>query len=261
MIVALRPCDTKKNIYDYLRSFRDKYSVKIFALDLDALNISSTQIRNRLAISKSISHIVPERVEKYIREKNLYKPESDINISAIKDYLVKNLSFERFTHSISVADEAVKLSEHYGADIVKAYVAGLLHDCAKEIDDQEKIRLCEKYNITLDDYTLKNPGLTHQFLSSKIAEVFFDINDSDILNAISYHTPARKNMSLLEKIVYLADRIESNRSFDGVDYLREMAYRDLNQTIKFVLQTRIKEHKDNTHPLSLEAFEFYNQEC
>lgn len=154
----------------------------------------------------------------------------DINL--IKEEIKSVLSEKRYTHSLGVASEAEKLARHYGADAEKAYVAGIVHDCAKEIANEKAISLInDTYGINLDTITMRTHKLLHGPLGACIAQSEFDIYDAEILDAIKYHTTAKANMSLLCKILYIADYIEPNRDFDGVEELRESAYKNIDEAI------------------------------
>ncbi|MDO5389349.1 MAG: bis(5'-nucleosyl)-tetraphosphatase (symmetrical) YqeK [Clostridia bacterium] len=113
------------------------------------------------------------------------------------------LTPKRYIHTLGVAQESLQLAKRYGIDPDKAYMAGLLHDCAKCLTDEEKLELCEKYELELDDILKSQPDLTHSFLGAKIAEKEYGIKDKEILNAISYHTTGRPNMSMLEKKIFI----------------------------------------------------------
>lgn len=155
-----------------------------------------------------------------------------IELEKIKKDLEEVLSEKRYNHSLGVADEAVRLAEHYGADRDKAYVAGLVHDCAKEIENAKaKAMLTEKYGLTIDPIAMCTHKLLHGPLGACIAQKEFEIYDAEILDAIKYHTTAKANMSLLTKIIYIADYIEPNRDFDGVEELRTIAYEDIDKAI------------------------------
>ena len=260
LIVVSRPGEDKKLLCEQLRNIKKKYSPPISFIELDTLNISSTDIRNKIMLGENINHLVPQKVAEYIYQHQLYATNSKINIAAIKKYLYENLTYKRFVHSLNTASEAIKLSKRYDENIYKAYVAGLLHDCAKEILNTEKIRMSNEYGIKLDRILTKQPDLTHSFLAAQIALHKFSVTDTDILNAISYHTTGRKKMTLLEKIIYIADCIEPNRTFDGVEYLRDLAYENINKAVAYSLKTTIEKNKKADrviHPLSLEAFQFY----
>lgn len=147
----------------------------------------------------------------------------------MEEYLRMNLKEVRLKHSFGVRDTAEILAEKYGADTFKARIAGLIHDCAKQMDKNKILHLCIENGYKLDYIYYKNPGLMHGTAGAIIAKDVMGVEDQDILNSIEYHTTGRKNMSLLEKIIYLADYIEPSRDFPGVDKLREIVGKDLNQ--------------------------------
>lgn len=166
------------------------------------------------------------------------------SIEEMADYIKSELKKERYKHSLGVMETAVKLAERYHEDIIKARIAGLIHDAAKSMSDVEILDIVKSNGYSIDDVSLQNPSLLHGLVASIIAEKKMDVKDKDILNAIIYHTTGRRDMSNLEKIIYLADYIEPGRSFDGVEEMRQVAYEDLNtamlsalnNTIKFVIQ-------------------------
>lgn len=175
----------------------------------------------------------------------------------MKTYLKENLSEKRYKHSIGVAEEAEKLALHYHYfDTDKAYLAGLLHDCAKEIKADEAAKLLKnKYNITLDPVTKNTPKLLHGPLGACMAQDMFGVYDAEIFDSIKYHTTAKADMQLLTKILYIADYIEPNRDFEGVDELRKAAYIDLDNAILTGLNFTVEEliekgamlHPDTVH--------------
>ncbi|MCX7951367.1 MAG: bis(5'-nucleosyl)-tetraphosphatase (symmetrical) YqeK [Clostridiales bacterium] len=147
-------------------------------------------------------------------------------ISFIENRLTKN----RFIHSLNVAKVAVELAKIYNIDIYNAEVAALLHDNAKSLNNEELMYYVDKYNIKLDDVDLFSPQILHSYVGAYLAKDNFDI-DEDIFNAIYNHTVGRKNMSMLEKIIFIADIIEEGRNFNGVEELRELAFKDINKAI------------------------------
>lgn len=178
------------------------------------------------------------------------------DIEEIKNYLKNKLSEKRYKHSLGVADEAVKLAAHYYADKDKAYLAGLVHDAAKETKNAEaKSLLKDRYGLTLDPITENTHKLLHGPLGACIAQSEFGINDPEILDAVKYHTTAKANMGLLTKIIYIADYIEPNRDFDGVEELRALAYEDIDKAILLGIDFTIGEllergsmfHPDTVH--------------
>lgn len=176
--------------------------------------------------------------------------------SKIKKYLENALSEKRFKHSLGVAEEAERLADKYGADKKKAYLAGLVHDVAKEIDtDSARNMLKDRFGIRVDPVTYNVPKLLHAPLGACLAQTEFGIFDAEILDAVKYHTTAKADMSLLTKIIYMADYIEPNRDFDGVEELRKQAYQDLDEAIITGLDYTISEllsdgkmfHPDTVH--------------
>lgn len=170
----------------------------------------------------------------------------------IIEYLKSNLKDSRFKHSLSVRDTAVKLAEKYNGDIKKARLAGLVHDCAKNIKPNEIINICTEAGYNLNEVEMKNPEITHGLAGSIIAKNKMGITDEDILNAVRFHTTGKKNMTLLEKIIYIADYVEPLRDFPGVDELRKTVNNNLDeamllsfdQTINYVIKRGMLIHLD-----------------
>lgn len=160
--------------------------------------------------------------------------------SEIKRRLKDILPQKRYIHSLGVAEEAKRLAALYGADEDKAYTAGLLHDCAKGYSVDEQIDKCRKYGVELSRETLDCPPTIHGFLGAELAKSEYGISDNDILNAVCYHTVGRAGMSLLEKIVYIADMTEVNRDFDGVDKLRAAVDKDLDEAVLMSVSVQLE---------------------
>ena len=172
------------------------------------------------------------------------------------EVLIQNIGIKRYEHTLRVVDIAVKLSEIYNADIEKVKTAALLHDCAKFQDERCLLKRIADFDIILDNVIQNNKELIHGPLGSKIAEIEYGILDKEILDAIYYHTIGRANMTLLDKIVYIADYIEPRRNFPGVEEIRDMAFVDLNESILMAMDNTILFLiKDNIliHPNTLEA--------
>jgi nicotinate-nucleotide adenylyltransferase len=266
-IGVTRPGIKPHNMQGNIQELEEKYGADIRFLEVPALAISSTDIRNRVFAGKTVSYLMPTAVSSYIANEGLYKEGSDIHIDGINlDDIKKHLHYEltpkRFLHTKGVADEARRLAEIYDADPASAYLAGLLHDCAKDLGKTRSFELCKKYGVELDQVLSSQPDLIHSFLGSAIARYEYGIEDEDILNAIKYHTTGRENMSTLEKIIYLADFFEPSRKpFDGIEKMRALAYSNLDAAMDFALNHTIDYNtKKNRliHPLSLEAAVYYS---
>lgn len=157
----------------------------------------------------------------------------------MKEQLKSMLTEDRYNHSLGVMNTAVKLAEKYGADREKAEIAGLLHDCAKNMSLSESLETAEKYSVPLSDMEKTSSALIHAPLGAFIAKNRFGIEDKDILSAIAAHTVAKENMSTLDKIIYLADMIEPNRNFPNVDEYRRLAFEDLDKAFLYALDRTI----------------------
>lgn len=150
-----------------------------------------------------------------------------MNVDQIDSKLKKELDDARYRHSKGVADEARRLAGIAGVDKDKAYLAGLVHDCAKCIPYDDSVRIAQKYGYSLDRITLECPGVIHAPIGAIVAEREYGITDREILNAVRRHTVAGEKMTLLDKIIYIADMTEPNRDFDGVLKLRSLCEKNI----------------------------------
>ncbi len=178
-----------------------------------------------------------------------------MNTDEMKMKLSQALGETRFRHSLGVCEESVRMAKLFGADTEKAYLAGLLHDCAKHISVEKQKELCEKYKI--DSITKQCPPVIHAPLGAVMAEIEYGVTDSEILDAIRYHTVARSGMTLLDKIVYVADMTEPNRNFTGVEVLRELSGTNIDEAFcEAVKQSLIHNLKSGNfiHPNTFEAW-------
>ncbi len=155
-------------------------------------------------------------------------------------YLQLNLSESRLKHSLGVSETAVSLATKYDENIESARIAGLIHDCAKNMKEAQLIKIAREHGIHIDDIYNHNPSIMHGVVGSIIAREVMEIQDDDILNAIRYHTTGRENMSMLEKIIYISDYIEPSRKFKGVEELRNLSYISLEAAVIQCLENTIK---------------------
>ncbi len=182
-------------------------------------------------------------------------------VGSYKDYLKKNLSKKRYNHSINVAAEAVKLADKYDADRDKCYLAGLLHDIAKELDTQSQLSSVNNSQLDVCEIEKKSSPLYHAVAGAEMIQDLFGIKDNEIIRAIRYHTVARAQMSKTEQIIYLADLISVDRDYKDVKRMRKYAYQSLEkamyEALKFSVGDSVK--KGNTIPVS--TVEAYNEFC
>ena len=146
----------------------------------------------------------------------------------------ENLKESRYRHSLGVEDMAVRLAGLHGGDTEKAAFAGRYHDIAKNFSQERMDECVIRYG--LDESLLGNAALAHSKVGAAILEHEFGVNDEDILNAVRFHTTARKGMSLLEEIIYVADVVEDNRTYSDLEYYQQLAYRDLDQASLEILE-------------------------
>ena len=167
------------------------------------------------------------------------------NIEGIKDILKERLSPKRYDHTLGVAQEAAKLAEMYGADSKSAYLAGLAHDYAKCLSGEALLAIAEEQRLITDGVERLTPSILHGTVGAFLLRQEGLLDDEALLQAIACHTTGRAEMSLMDKILYIADYIEPGRSFPGVEALREAAYNDLdagvlagiNHTLAFLLES------------------------
>lgn len=174
----------------------------------------------------------------------------------IKKYLKKHLTKERYHHTFGVAYTAMSMAMKYNPQpdnnefMIKAEIAGLLHDCAKCMDNDKKIRICNKNQISYSKIEAENPYLLHGKVGAYIARKEFDILDEDILNAITWHTTGRPDMSLLEKIIFVADYIEpSRRPIPELNLIRQLAFTDIDQAVIKILENTLKYLNEKGNPI------------
>ncbi|NLL73515.1 MAG: HD domain-containing protein [Clostridiales bacterium] len=184
-----------------------------------------------------------------------------MEVNEIKKSLCKLLSEKRYRHSLGVEDVSYDLALIYGEDTNKASIAGLLHDCAKYLTKEEFLTEAKKYQISISEYERKDPNMLHGKIGSIYAKERYGIMDEDILNSILYHTTGRPNMSLLEKIVYVADYIEPTRGRNEIlDKAREIAYKNLDEAIVFITNSTLdylQDKKVDIVPLTKMTYEYY----
>ncbi len=162
-------------------------------------------------------------------------------IDEYKALLAERLSPYRYTHSLCVAESAVELAEKYGADKDKALVAGLLHDITKEASPEEHFALFSQGKVMLTQLEAVNRKLWHAMSGAEYLKLKLNITDEEILDAVRYHTTAREGMSLLEKVIYIADFISADRVYEDVDVVRELAKKNLDETMLYTQRYSINE--------------------
>ena len=151
----------------------------------------------------------------------------------LKSVLKSRMNEHRYAHSLNVAERAVFLAEKYGADQKKAEFAGLVHDICKGIPNEEQLSIIKNAGIELDEDTLKSPALWHSIAGAVYCEHELGGTDKDVLNAVRYHTSGRGKMSILEKVIYMADLTSAERNYPDAEYTRNLTDYNLDEGIAY----------------------------
>ena len=171
------------------------------------------------------------------------------------------LKADRFDHTLGVAYTAANMAAVHDVDIQKALIAGFLHDCAKNVNHEEQIKICKKYGVEVSDIERRNPSLIHAKAGMCLAENKYEIDDPEILGAIRWHTTGRPGMTDLEKVVFIADFIEPNRKpLEHMDIIRKEAYRDLDACMLHILRDTLNYLRNidkECDPMTQNTYEYY----
>ena len=214
------------------------------------VELSSTEVRQALAQGGGAG-LLPPAVYGYVLRERLYstkKTLTGLTPDELRPIALSYLKPKRMPHVLGTEQEAVRLARRYGGDEIQARIAALLHDCTKKLDMPEQLALCAQYGIELDELEQKALKLLHSKTGAAIARDVFGVEDA-VYDAIWYHTTGKPDMTLLEKIIYLADYIEPSRDFDGVDTLRQAVYEDLDHGLLMGLSMTIQEMVEMGNPV------------
>lgn len=188
----------------------------------------------------------------------------DDKITKIRIKLEKELDKDRFQHTLGVMYTSAAMAMRYEADLEQALLAGLLHDCAKCIPGDKKIQLCEKHYLGVSEVERKNPSLLHAKLGAFIAEEKYHIKEREILDAVRSHTTGRPGMSLLEKIVYIADYMEPGRKeLPNMADVRKLAFTDIDACLYRILKDSLvylNTRNISVDPMTQMTYEYYKKE-
>ncbi len=235
---------------------------RIYLVENPVTAISSTQLR-RMLVFRCADPFLPAGVADFIRENGLYGTKKDyrnLPMDALEQVVVDLVKPSRVPHVLGCRDTAIQLAERWGADVTDAARAGLLHDITKALAGPLQLTLCREYGKMLDAFSEKNPKVLHALTGSMVAQRIFGENDA-VADAICSHTTGKPGMNLLEKIIYIADYIEPNRDFPGVENLRKLAFEDLDEAVRQGLVTTIahlREQGSEVSPVGLETLAWFN---
>jgi nicotinate-nucleotide adenylyltransferase len=227
--IAVVPRDGEP-VAEYAARLRELYGARITVLEHTPIEISSSRLRS--------------------------------GFTAKREKALEMLSPQRMEHSLGTECEAVRLAEHWGENPAAAGWAALLHDCTKHWSIEKHLQFCDHYDIIPNGAFIDSPKLMHSVTAAAVAEREFGA-PREVVEAVRKHTTGEENMTALEKIIYIADKIEPTREYSDVCIYREFAYRDLNLAMLELLSLNIgklaREQKD-IHEITLNARNFYMKE-
>ena len=235
---------------------------RVSVVDNEIEPISSTQLRRLLAFGAGWE-LLPACVAGYIRDNSLYHVDADwkgLPMERLEPVVLSLLKPDRVKHVLGCRDTAVELARRWGENEEDAARAGILHDVTKALDGPLQLTLCDAYGKILSDFSRRYPKTLHALTGSLVAERIFGENEK-VVSAICHHTTGKADMSLLETIIYVADYMEPNREFPGVERLRELAYTDIRAALKLGLEMtleHLKRQGSEVSPESREALAWLN---
>ncbi len=237
-----------------------KMGGRIRLLENPVVPISSSQLR-RLLVFRCADAYLPAGVEAYIRRNGLYgtgQSLQGLSMEELEKVATGLLRPDRVAHVLGCCETAKKMAQRWGTDPVDAARAALLHDVTKALDGPLQLTLCRSCGIILDKFSHGNPKTLHALTGSLVAKEIFGENEA-VVSAIASHTTGKPNMNTLEKIIYVADYMEPNRDFTGVERLRTLAFTDLDGAVELGLEMTVKLLREQGREISaasLEALEY-----
>ena len=237
-----------------------KVGAKVEVIEEPISPYSSTEVRQYIQENNPVwKTMVPPAIAHYIENHFLYTgttPFASPNEQYI-EIIKRRLTPYRFEHSLAVAKEAKRLALKYGADADKAYTAGLLHDILKDASQEDKLQIAADLKVSLTPLEKDSPKLWHSILGAAFIEKILGVADKDIVNAVRYHTTARAHMSLLEKVIYVADFTAEGRDYPDVGEMRRQSNISLESGMQYALNYTINDlvKKGRTvHPDTFDAY-------
>ncbi len=235
----------------------------VYLVENPVTEISSTDLR-RMLVFGCADGFMDRQALSYIQDQGLYGTATcyqNLPLEQLEAAVISLLKPNRVKHVLGCRDTAVELAKLWGADPTDAARAGLLHDITKALDGPLQLTLCDAYGIILDNFSTQNPKTLHALTGSLVARRIFGENEA-VVSAIASHTTGKANMNTLEKIIYVADYMEPNRDFPGVEQLRQLAYADLDGALRMGLEMTLavlKEEGKEISRESIQALEFLKQ--
>ena len=263
LAVLCRGDKNEKQALQQQKEALEAMGAKVELISNEITAISSTDLR-RMLVFECADPYLPAGVGAYIRSNKLYGVGTDyqnLPMDQLERTVVSLLNPNRVNHVLGCRDTAVALAKHWGADETDAARAALLHDITKALSGTLQLTLCREYGMILDDFSRQYPKTLHALTGSLVADRIFGENRA-VVSAICHHTTGKANMSLLEKIIYVADYMEPCRDFPGVEKLRELAYTDMDAALKLGLEMTLEllnKQGSAVSPASREALAWLNR--
>ena len=254
--VLLRGVEEDERVRSHIAYLCEAYGARITLLDAGVYPAASTDVRDTLKQGGG-SELLAEPVYEYIIRNRLYGAKAELDWLRKKAHAM--LKPKRVPHVVGCEQEAVRLAERWGEDIYDAAAAGILHDITKKLSLEEQLILCEKYGIIIDMSVAGNDKTLHQITGAAVAYHEFGVSEK-IRDAIRWHTTGKPEMTCLEKIIYLADYIEPNRCFDGVERIRALSYENLDAAMEDGLRMTMEDLTARGNPIleiSAQAYEWF----
>lgn len=241
----------------------ERLGATVYLTENPIMEISSTDLR-RMLVFRCAESLLPQGVNAYIQTHNLYgtaEQYNNLTMEQLEQTVVSLLKPGRVPHVLGCRDTAIELAKLWGADETHAARAALLHDVTKALNGGLQLTLCQQYDIILDKFSTENRKTLHALTGSVVAERIFG-ESKEVVEAIRFHTTGKADMTTLQKIIYVADYVEPNRGFPGVEQLRNLAYTNLDRALKLGLEmtlSLLKEQKREISPASEQALAYLMQ--
>lgn len=245
-----------EEIEEHCEHLRREYGAHVRVLPHVPMPMSSEELRRKLRMRLG-SELLDERVYAEIIRRRYYGAVPEL--CWLREQVMPYLKSSRIAHVAGCESEAVMLASRWGEDMEAAAEAGILHDITKKLNLAEQLILCRKYGIIPDEVERENPQLLHAKTGAALARDRFGVPDG-VFDAIFWHTTGKPDMTLLEKIIYLADIIEPTRSFEGLDAVRKLCYEDIDRAMALALELsleHIRKGNIEAHSNSVEAYLWY----
>ena len=257
LAVLAREDNQELELLEKMRLLQKEHGAKVILLSHTPLAMSSSEIRERLRL-RLRAGLLDDKVYSCIIRNGYYDALPEL--SWLREKAFAYLEPGRIAHVVGCESEAVMLAKTWGEDPDTAATAGILHDITQKYRGEEQLKLCRKYGIVYDEAEARNTAILHARTGAALAREEFHVSE-EIAEAIRWHTTGKPDMSTLEKILYLADFIEPTRDFPGLEELRKLAYKDLNDAMALALSMSMGDLRRREREVYKDTLEAYNWYC